>query len=58
MEPRYTVIFSQKIPASKSNPGSPTGPLWREQLMGHFYISSDIYLSITKVNVKQYHYRP
>jgi len=29
-EPRYTVVFSQTVPASKSPPGSPTGPLWRE----------------------------
>ena len=29
-EARYTFLFSQKVPASESPPGSPRGPLWRE----------------------------
>jgi hypothetical protein len=29
-EPRYATLFPQRVPASESPPGSPTGPLWRE----------------------------
>jgi hypothetical protein len=27
---RYTFSFLSKIPANKTPPGSPTGPLWKE----------------------------
>jgi hypothetical protein len=40
-EPRYTILFSLKLPASKSPPGFPMGP-YRERekcpLTGKFYI--------------------
>jgi hypothetical protein len=40
--------FHQKVLASKSPPGSPTGPLWRERdpPTGHFYFSLNISLFI------------
>jgi hypothetical protein len=46
-EPRYTILFSQKVPASESTPGSPTGPYGeRYTLTGHFYVSLDISLYV------------
>jgi len=29
-EARYAILFPQRVLASKSPPGSPVGPLWRE----------------------------
>jgi len=44
-EPRYIILFSQKILASESPPGSPTEPLWQEiTACRAFYISLDISL--------------
>jgi len=44
-EPRYTILFTQKIPASESPPGSPMRPLWREiPLTGRFCVSVNMYL--------------
>jgi len=42
------ILFSQKVPASESPPGSPMGPLGRERypLAGHFYISLNISLIV------------
>jgi len=29
-ETRYTILFSQKVPASESPPSSPARPIWKE----------------------------
>jgi hypothetical protein len=49
-EPSYTTLFSLKVPASKSPPGTAPRPLWRERyaLTGHFYMSLDVMTSITE----------
>jgi len=47
MQTRYATLFRQRVPASKSPPGSPTGPLRREiQRTGHFYLLLNISLFI------------
>ena len=48
-EPRYTLLFSQKVTASESLPGSPMWPLWSviTRLQGIF-TSVLIYLFISK----------
>jgi len=44
-EPTYTILFSQKVPASESPPGSPMWPCGERYLLtGHFYISLDLSL--------------
>jgi hypothetical protein len=47
-EPRYTIFFTQKVPASEFPPASPTGPLGREiPTYRAFFTSLLIYLYLS-----------
>jgi hypothetical protein len=47
MEPGYTFLFSQKIPANEPPPGSQRGPYGeRNPFTGHFCISLEILIKI------------
>ena len=46
-DPRYTILVTQKVPASESPPGSPTGPYGeRYPHTGRYYVSLNISLFI------------